>query len=91
MQLNGIKCLKCGDMIYSRSRHDFHWCSCESCAVDGGFDYLKIVGNKENWEYTQINVLENKTDDEVKKILFEDWNKGKNKYGLLKNNIKQTS
>lgn len=88
MELGGIKCLKCGDIIYSRSRHDFHWCSCESCAVDGGFDYLKIVGNKENWEYTQINVLENKTDDEVKKILFEDWNKGKNKYGILKNNKK---
>ena len=88
MQLNGIKCLKCGDIIYSRSRHDFRWCSCESCAVDGGFDYLKIVGNKENWEFKRINVLENKTDNEAKKILFEDWSKGKNKYGLLKNNKK---
>lgn len=88
MELSGIKCLKCGDIIYSRSRHDFRWCSCESCAVDGGFDYLKIVGNKENWEFKRINVLENKTDNEAKKILFEDWNKGKNKYGLLKNNKK---
>ena len=88
MELSGIKCLKCGDIIYSRSRHDFRWCSCESCAVDGGFDYLKIVGNKENWEFKRINVLENKTDNEAKKILFEDWSKGKNKYGLLKNNKK---
>lgn len=88
MRINAIKCLKCGDIIYSRSRHDFRWCSCESCAVDGGFDYLKIVGNKENWEFKRINVLENKTDDEAKKILFEDWNKGKNKYGVLKNNKK---
>lgn len=88
MELSGIKCLKCGDIIYSRSRHDFRWCSCESCAVDGGFDYLKIVGNKENWEFKRINVLENKTDNEAKKILFEDWNKGKNKYGVLKNNKK---
>ncbi len=85
MRINAIKCLNCGDVIYSRSRHDFHWCSCKSCAVDGGFDYLKIVGNKENWESTQINILENKTDDEVKKILFNDWNKGKNKYGRLNN------
>lgn len=84
MELGGIKCLKCGDIIYSRSRHDFRWCSCESCAVDGGFDYIKIVGNKENWEFKRINVLENKTDDEAKKILFEDWSKGKNKYGALK-------
>lgn len=59
-----------------------------NCAVDGGFDYLKIVGNKENWEFKRINVLENKTDNEAKKILFEDWSKGKNKYGLLKNNKK---
>ena len=80
--------MKCGDIIYSRSRHDFRWCSCESCAVDGGFDYLKIVGNKENWEFKRINVLENKTDDEAKKILFEDWSKEKNKYGVLKNNKK---
>ena len=85
MRINAIKCLKCGDTIYSRYRHDFHWCSCESCAVDGGFDYLKIIGKKEDWESVQINILENKTDNEVKKILFDDWNKRKNKYGLLKN------
>ena len=46
------------------------------------------MGNKENWEFKRINVLENKTDDDAKKILFEDWSKGKNKYGLLKNNKK---
>ena len=45
---------------------------------------LAIVGNKEDWEFKRINVLENKDDNEVKKILFEDWNKGKNKYGVLK-------
>jgi hypothetical protein len=86
MVISGIKCLKCGDIIYSRSHHDFHWCSCKSCAVDGGFDYLKITGNKEDWELKQINILENKTDDEVKKLLFNDWNKRKNKYGTIKYN-----
>jgi hypothetical protein len=85
LRINAIKCLKCGDVIYSRSRHDFHWCSCESCAIDGGFDYMKITGNREDWESVQIDVFENKTDNEVKKILFDDWNKGKNKYGVLKN------
>ena len=88
MFVNAIKCLKCGDIIYSRSRHDFHWCSCESCAIDGGFDYFKIVGNHENWESLKINILENKSENEVKKILYDDWNERKNKYGVLKNNKK---
>ena len=38
---NRIKCLKCGDIIESKHRHDFVWCSCGSCAVDGGTLYLK--------------------------------------------------
>lgn len=85
MLVKGIRCLTCNDVIYSRSRHDFRWCSCHSCAVDGGFDYLKITGNPENWQFEQIDILRNKDEDNVKRILFEDWNKGKNKYGVLKN------
>lgn len=38
---NKIKCKFCGDIIESTNRHDFKWCSCEKCAVDGGHDYLK--------------------------------------------------
>ena len=38
---NKIKCKKCGDIIESKSPHDFKWCKCESCAVDGGREYLK--------------------------------------------------
>lgn len=47
---NSIKCLKCNDIITSYSRHDFKWCSCHSCAVDGGNDYLRRCGNREDWE-----------------------------------------
>lgn len=84
MTINAIKCLKCGDIIYSRSHHDFHWCSCKSCAIDGGFNYLKITGDYENWKSVQINVLDDKDEIEAKKILFDDWNKRINKYGVLK-------
>lgn len=45
---NAIKCNKCGDIIESTYRHDFKWCSCKECAVDGGKAYLRRVG--ENWE-----------------------------------------
>ena len=51
---NKIRCRKCGDVIESTSVHDFRWCSCHSCAVDGGHDYLRRVGNKENWEDLSI-------------------------------------
>lgn len=47
---NKIKCKKCGDIIESTSVHDFKFCSCGACAVDGGHDYLKRTGNKEDWE-----------------------------------------
>ena len=30
--------------------HDFKFCSCGSCAVDGGHDYLRRCGNREDWE-----------------------------------------
>ena len=42
MKVNAIKCPKCGDTIYSRSRHDMHWCSCQNVAIDGGSDYVKL-------------------------------------------------
>ena len=49
---NAIKCLRCGDEIESRSRHDFVTCTCfkESnghvgCYIDGGLDYVRTGGD----------------------------------------------
>lgn len=36
-------CKKCDEVIYSKYRHDFHYCSCDSVSIDGGRDYLKIL------------------------------------------------
>jgi len=41
---NKIKCLKCGDVVESKSVHDFRYCKCGAVAVDGGRDYLRRVG-----------------------------------------------
>lgn len=41
---------KCGDVIESKTVHDFKFCSCGSCAVDGGLDYLRRCGNLGDWE-----------------------------------------
>ena len=47
---NASRCKKCGEVIESENVHDFKFCSCGSCAVDGGHDYLRRCGNREDWE-----------------------------------------
>ena len=59
---NKIKCLRCGDIIESTSVHDFKFCSCRACAVDGGLEYLRRVGEHEDWEelseFDETNYIE---------------------------------
>lgn len=45
---NMIRCTQCGDIIESVHRHDFKYCKCGKVAVDGGKDYLKRSGDREN-------------------------------------------
>ena len=47
---NAARCLKCNDVIESKHRHNFVWCSCETIFVDGGLDYLKRGGWPEYFE-----------------------------------------
>ena len=58
---NKIRCKKCGDIIESKYRHNFVTCSCGACSVDGGLDYLRRCGDRDNWEelseYKTIEVL----------------------------------
>lgn len=35
-------CKVCGDIIQSKHRHDYVTCSCGSCSIDGGTDYVKV-------------------------------------------------
>ena len=51
---NRIKCKKCGDIIESKSVHDFVECRCRSIAVDGGHEYQRWVGNIEDIEDLSI-------------------------------------
>lgn len=43
--INAAECLKCGDLIRSKNRHDMVSCSCGSISVDGGSWYLRRSGN----------------------------------------------
>lgn len=81
MKVNAIRCKNCNTIIYSRAEHDFHWCPCGRCAVDGGFDYFKIVGNREDWEVVDFDVLDDVPVGEAKNILYSDWNFNENKFG----------
>lgn len=78
MTLKALKCKKCEAIIYSRARHDFHWCPCGNLAVDGGRDYMKI-SFKEPDSYEQVEV-EVKADAQK---LYDDWNLNKNKFGTI--------
>ncbi len=44
---NRVKCKKCGEIIESRHRWDFKWCSCKTIFIDGGRDYRKRGGDFE--------------------------------------------
>ena len=51
---NKIKCKKCGDVIESKTNNDLKRCSCGAVAVDGGKEYLKRIGNEEDYEELSI-------------------------------------
>lgn len=53
---NAATCAKCGDEIWSEHRHDYRSCKCEAIAVDGGLDYLRRVGNMEDFRDRSICV-----------------------------------
>lgn len=55
---NAIKCNKCGDVIESTHVHDFKWCSCKSVAVDGGTDYLRRIGEQEDWTEMSVDTTQ---------------------------------
>lgn len=57
---NRIKCLLCGDIIESKTRHDMKYCSCGNCYVDGGLDYLRRGFHGKNTEdcFEDISIVE---------------------------------
>jgi hypothetical protein len=65
----GLRCFSCGDVIFSRARHDYRSCSCGKIAIDGGFDYVKVSGDPENFVFVQLTLAEEITKDR----LYKDW------------------
>ena len=64
---NSAKCRKCGDVIESKTRHDFQTCKCGAISVDGGRDYMKRSGNPEDFEDIPLSNKASKKDKQIKK------------------------
>lgn len=62
--INKIQCKHCGDIIESKSVHDYKKCKCGKVAVDGGHDYCKREFPKFPTEdhYIELSVIEENDD-----------------------------
>ena len=60
IKVNKIRCNKCGDEIESTFTHEFVECKCGAVFVDGGHDYLRRGGNREDW--TDLSEFEDQPD-----------------------------
>lgn len=55
---NKIQCKYCKDIIESKKCHDLKRCSCGKVAVDGGTEYMRIIGNKD--DYIDLSMINEK-------------------------------
>lgn len=51
---NSIECLVCGDKPRSKNRTHMSWCQCGTVAIDGGSNYVRIIGNSDNYKSNTI-------------------------------------
>ena len=86
MKISAIECPKCESVIYSRARHDFHWCFCGEVAIDGGFDYKKVCYKDVGPRHLFVEVPE-----VTREILLKDWNSEEDNYGLILKKNRQKS
>lgn len=55
---DAIKCLTCGDIVFSSFRHHSNACMCKSVSIDGGMDYTKISTTPgKPYELTTVDLL----------------------------------
>ena len=77
MKVSVVQCKKCGDIIWSRTDHDYRSCTCESVSVDGGFSYTRIIGEEKDYKIFELDL------DVTKADAVLDWKFGANKLGKI--------
>lgn len=60
---NKIRCNYCGDIIESKSVHDFKACRCGMVAVDGGHDYLRRSFYNDITDFEELSEYEEETEN----------------------------
>lgn len=60
---NAVQCKVCGDVIESKSRHDFVRCKCGACAVDGGHEYLRRLAKSRDC-IIEMSIVEEEEEEE---------------------------
>jgi len=65
-RVTGIQCPKCHEKTWSRHRHDFRYCPCGYCYVDGGQnDYIRVGWGDESGDlFGQPITLEWEVEDD---------------------------
>jgi hypothetical protein len=84
--VNAVRCRECGDIIYSRARHDFHACGCGKSIIDGGFDYVKTMWSTPFGPPERLTIQVEAT----KRELLDDWDTGRDRYGRISANRETT-
>lgn len=49
-----VQCLKCDSMINMDTNYQYIECVCGKIAVDGGKEYCRIIGEKEDYEFVEV-------------------------------------
>ena len=61
---NMIRCKHCGEVIESKTRHDYVRCKCGAVAVDGGHDYLRrCFPTSPDVDYEELSVEESEGEE----------------------------
>lgn len=51
---DAIKCKICGSYIRMDTGYDYIPCACGAIAVDGGPDYVRVIGHSNDYEIIKI-------------------------------------
>ncbi len=73
-KVSGIKCPRCKEELWSKYTHDFHYCGCGYCFIDGGRHYTRFGwGAKYNPDGPQdlIHLAEMETEYLGKPLMIE--------------------
>ena len=81
MKVKATVCTACKDTIFSRAHHDFRYCTCKKTFIDGGFLYVRVGG--ESRDIIDLEIEATKED------LYEDWNHRIDRFGLIKEKVKE--